>query len=150
MSSRASTTWPSSTITSSLPSPSTRASAGTVTERLRRLPCVMGLGLLAESICACVEGAEHPGQVRVVHAELLPPGGQRRGVRGLHRAEAAVTAAAVRRAQRAAAGLGYRPEAGRAVGDHHARDPGPLALDAHAVAADIGSAPVQERGDHIK
>ena len=51
----------------------------------------------------------------------------------LLRPEAAVAAAVVGRAQRAAPGLGHRPQAGRAVRHHHADVAAPLALDADAV-----------------
>src|SRR5215469_13346560 len=100
MSSRASVTCPSRTTTSSPPSPSTLASAGTVTDRPRILPWVMRFGLLAERVGVGVERAEHPGQVGMVHAELVPPGRQGGGVGCLHRPEAAVAPARERRAQR--------------------------------------------------
>src|SRR6516162_10835991 len=151
MLSLASVTWPSCTTTSRPPSPSTLARAGTVTDRPPLvLPWVMRFGLLAERGGVGVERAEHPGQVGMVDAEPLPPGRQRGGVGCLHRPEAAVAAACVRRAQRAAPGVRHRAEAGRAVRDHHAGDPGALALDAHAVPADVRPAAVQERRHHVE
>src|SRR5579875_1888844 len=141
MSSLASVTWPSSATISSPPSPSTLASPGTRT----RLPCVMRLRLLPERLRARGERPERADQVALTRAQLAPPRGQRRGVRRLGRPEAPVAAPGERRAQRAAAGLGHRAQARRAVRDHHAGDPGPLALDAHAVPADPGLAAVQVR-----
>src|SRR6516225_3710363 len=96
MSSRASVTCPSWTTTSRPPSPSTRARAGTLTDRLRGvLPWVMCFGLLAERSGVGVEGAEHPSQVGMVYAEPLPPGRQRGGVGCLHGPEAAVASTRV-------------------------------------------------------
>src|SRR5579875_1785534 len=131
MSSRACVTWPSLTTISMPPSPSTRARAGTLIPRLPRvirLPCVMGLSFLPDGLGGA-EREERPA---------------RRG------AEASVAAAAGRRAQRAAAGLGHRPEARRAVRHEHAGPPGALALDAHAVRADVRPAAGQQRRDHFE
>ena len=58
---------------------------------------------------------------------------ERRRVRRLHRPVAAVAAAVEGRAERAAAGVRHRPEAGRAVRHHHADVAPELALDADAV-----------------
>src|SRR5215470_17888233 len=139
MSSLASVTCPSCTTTSRPPSPSTLARAGTETDRPPGLlPWVMRFGLLTERGGVGVERAEHPGQVGMVYAQPLPPGRQRGGVGCLHRPEAAVASACVGRAQRAAPGVRHGAKAGRAVCDHHAGDPGPLALDAYAVPADAG------------
>src|SRR5437773_11477057 len=98
--------------------------------------CVMRLGLLAERLRARGERPERADQVALAYAQLTPLCRQRRGVRRLGRPEAAVTAPGERRAQRAAAGLRYRAEAGRPVRHHHAGVARTLALDAHAVPAD--------------
>src|SRR5450755_213150 len=155
MSSRASVTLPSRTTTSRPPSPSTRVSAPTLidwplTGWPAPLGCVMYLRLLAERTGIGVERAERAGHIGAGDTELPPPGGQARGIRGLHGAEAAVAAARARRADRPAPGLRHRAEARRAMGDHHAGDPGPLAFEADAVAGDAGLAAVQERGDHLQ
>ena len=68
----------------------------------------------------------------------------------LHRPEAAVAAAVVGRAECAAAGVRDRPEAGRAVGDHHADVAARLALEADAVRRDLRPAAVNERSDHLE
>ena len=68
----------------------------------------------------------------------------------LHRPEAAVAAAVVGGAERAAAGVGDRTEAGGAVGDHDADVAAPLALDADAVRGDRRAAVLQEGADHLE
>ena len=98
-----------------------------------------------------VEGAVDAHEVALARPRARHPRAQRRGVRRLHRPEAAVAAAVVGRAERAAAGVGDRPEARRAVRDHHADVAAPLALDADAVrAASRGRAPVEEGADHLE
>jgi hypothetical protein len=77
-------------------------------------------------------------------------GGQRRGVRGVVRTEAAVAAAVVGGAQRPAPGLGDGPEAGHPFGDRDAHGPAALALHADAVGRDPGSAALQHRGEHLE
>ena len=95
-------------------------------------PC--SLGLLPERLGVGVEGAE---DARAMSRRAMPSAraraAERSGVRRLHRPEAAVAAAVVGRAERAAAGMGDRAEAGRAVRDHHADIALQLALDADAV-----------------
>ena len=113
-------------------------------------PSVMARCLLAERLSAGGERAERADQVALARAELVPARGKRRGVRRLHRPEAAVAAPGERRAQRAAAGLRHRAEAGRPVRHHHAGVPGALALDAHAVPADPRLAAEQVRRDHLE
>ena len=75
---------------------------------------------------------------------------QRDRVRRLHRAEAAVAAAVVGRAERAAAGVGDRAEARRAVRDHDADVAAPLALHADARRRDVRPPAVEERRDHLE
>ncbi len=94
----------------------------------------------AERRRAGVEGAVHAHQVDVLGAELAMRALERRGVRRLHRPVAAVAAAVVGGADRAAAGVGDRAQAGRAVRDHHAHGAAALALDADAVRAHAGPA----------
>src|SRR5579859_3112031 len=105
------------------PSPSTRASASTLSVFVRLLAI---RACLLES--SHVEGAEDAVDGAPVHAEHVQLPGQGDGVRGLHRPEAAVAAAVVRGAERSAAGVRDRAEAGRAVGDHDADRAAPLAL----------------------
>src|SRR5215469_10909462 len=148
MSSLASVTRPFSVTISRPPSPSTRASTGTLTRVSGS--CVMDRCLLAERLRVRIERTERADQVIAARAELAPACGERRGVRRLHRPEAAVAAPVEARAQRAAAGLRHRAEAGRAVRHHHAGVAGAFALDAHAMPADPRLAAVQVRGDHLE
>src|SRR5208283_2102001 len=155
MSSRASVTLPSRTTTSRPPSPSTRVSAATLIDwPLAGWPaplgCVMSRRLLAERTGIGVERAERAGHIGAGDTELPPPGGQGRGVRGLHGAEAAVAAACAGWADCPAPGLRHRAEARRAVRHHHAGDPGPFAFEADAVPGDARLAAVQERVDHLQ
>ena len=92
---------------------------------------------------ACAEGRSRgvEGAVDAHRSSSSLPSSREAGVeRGrvgrLHRPVAAVAAAVVGGADRAAAGVRDRPEAGRAVGHHHAHGAPPLALDADAVRAD--------------
>ena len=64
--------------------------------------------------------------------------------------EAAVAAAVVRRAERAAAGLRHRAEARRAVRDHHADVAARACTRRRRCRRDRGPAAVQERGDHLE
>ncbi len=66
------------------------------------------------------------------------------------RAEAAVAAPPVGRAQRAAAGPGHRAQAGCAVRDQDARRAAGLALEAHAVPRQVRLAPQQQRGQRVQ
>src|SRR5262249_59610106 len=119
------------------PSPSTRASAAVWIVRVS--PSAIGLQSLAlfpERLPRSVEGAVDPDHVPLVHAEPLEPAREGRSVRRLHRAEAAVAAAVIARAERAAAGVGHGPEAGRALGHHHADVPRSLALDTNRMVRD--------------
>src|SRR5688572_28244191 len=139
ISSRTSSTWLSRRRTWRDPSPSTRASGP---ERSSRSAMC-----LAELRRARVEGAEQPHDVDLLQPEVVA---ERARVRRLHRPEAAEAAAVIARAQRPAARVRDGPEAGRAVGDHHADVAGPLALDADAVVADRGPSLVQERADDLE
>ncbi len=100
---------------------------------------------LPERRCVRVERAQRAHDAVVVDAERLPLLRERVDVRALHRAEAAVAAAVVRRADGAAARLRDRAEARGAVGDHHARRAACLALEAHARRRQPRRAAVQER-----
>src|SRR5204862_425094 len=81
------------------------------------------------------------------HAQLLR---ERDRVRRLHRPEAAVATTRIGRADRTAAGLGNRAEAGRTVRDGDAGRPTPLALHAHGVPGDVRVPPVKEGGHEIE
>src|SRR4051794_38053408 len=135
---RRSATSPSAIRTYIAPSPSTRASASVRIVRVRRgsARSLTRLALLTEGGGRRMERAEDAHDVDVLDAEPLEPASERPGVRRLHRPEAAVAAAVVARAQRAAAGVRDRPEARRAVGHHDAHVAAPLALDADAVRLD--------------
>src|ERR1022692_4733214 len=80
----------------------------------------MRFAFFAERLSVGVEPAEGPHQISFAHTEPAPPGAQRRGVRRFLRPKASITSAGVGRAQSAAANLGHRAEAGRALRDHHA------------------------------
>src|ERR1044072_4147815 len=115
MRSLTSSTRPSRMRTNIAPSPSARVGASVRIVRLRSV--LMRLALTAKRRGAGVEGPKHPHEVRVADAVPLQPAAERGGLRVLHRAEAAVAAAVVRRAQRAAARVRDRPEARGAVRD---------------------------------
>src|SRR5512139_3287230 len=120
MRSLTSTTLPPRTCTVRPPSPSTRARASTTIVLLRAL-VLIGITRHSEGGGPGVVGAEGPDEVGPGRPEvLLPPAPEGGGVRRLRGAEAAVAAAPVRGAERAAAGLRDGPEAGRAVGGHDA------------------------------
>src|SRR5512138_3124005 len=130
MRSLTSATRPARSWTVSPPSPAARARASTLTTRLRTF-VLIGVARGAEEGRVGVVGAEGPHQVGPALAEVgLPPGAERGGVGGLGWAEAGVAAPLVRGADGAAAGLGDRPQAGRAVGGHHADRAAALALEA--------------------
>src|SRR3954471_8100173 len=133
----ASTTLSPSSTRVSAPSPSTRASTSTLIVLL-----AMALGLLAERRRRGVERLEQPADLAARRAERDQLIGERPGARRVARAEAAVAAARVARAQRAAAVVGHRPQAWRAVRDHDADVAAQLALDAHRVMGNIGLAAV--------
>src|SRR5208337_777498 len=100
----------------------------------------MGFALFAEVFRGSVKGAECPRYFLLASPKQFPFAGMRRGVRRLHRAEAAIAAAPEGRANRTASGVRHRPEAGHAL-DHHADRAAPLALDANAVRRNRGLAP---------
>src|SRR5512134_953792 len=91
------------------PSPSTRARKSVLIVRRS----AMGVTRGAERLRGRVEGAEGAAGVASVRAELQPLARQGDRVRALHRPEAAVAASVVGRAERAAAGVRDRAEAGR-------------------------------------
>src|SRR5712692_9489533 len=109
----------------------------------------MRVSFLAECFGVGVEGAEHPPQVPIIHAQSLPLFAESARVRRFHWPEAAVTAALIGRADRAAARLRHRAEAGYSFGDHHARRAPPLAFQADAVFRRIGSPVIQQRADDL-
>src|SRR3954464_12108879 len=90
------------------PSPSTRASTSTLIV-LR----VMTFAFLLEGLGCCVERAVDPLQRGGIQAPVGQSRTQRLRIWGLLRPEAAVAAAVVGRADRAAAGMGHRPQARR-------------------------------------
>src|SRR5690242_258004 len=133
-----SSTFPSAMRTIIAPSPSTRARKSVLIVFVRR--SAIDGPRLVEGFD--VEGAEDIVDLAVAHAEEVQAPGQRRGVRCLLRSEAAVAAAVVRRADRAAACVRDRAEARRPVGDRHADGAAPLALHADALRRDVRPAAV--------
>src|SRR5262245_48604735 len=110
MRSLTSVTWSPSISTRIAPSPSTRARASvaivfTCRSAIRAHPVELG----------DVERPEHSLDALLVHAVGAQPGGERGGVRRLHRAEAPVATPVVGGAERAAARVRYRAEARRPV-----------------------------------
>ena len=65
------------------------------------------------------------------------------------RAEAAVAAAPVGRAERAAAAVDDRPQAGDALGHHHADGAAALAFQADRAGREVRLAVLQQGGDHF-
>src|SRR6186997_214775 len=102
-------------------------------------------GRVAERLGTRVEGLEDTLDAALAESELAEPRDHRRGVRRLHRAEAAVAPTVVRRTQGAAAGVGHRSETGSPVCDRDTDDPSRLALRADAGRGDSRLAAVQER-----
>src|SRR5207248_10604420 len=94
-------------------------------------------------------GPEHQGDVTLVEAQVAQPGHERGRVGRIGRAEAAVAAAPVRRAERAAAGPGDRTEARRAVRDEDTGGAARLALEAHAVRGQVRLAADQQGGEGV-
>src|SRR5919198_4163454 len=146
MRSLTSCTSPSRTRTSIAPSPSTRASTSV---RISR-SAIACLALRGERSRAGVERAVEAHDVALRQAVPRQPGAQRTGVGLLHRAEAAVAAAVVARAQRPTAGVRHRAHARRAVGDHDADVAAPLALHADAVRGDLRLALVEVGADDLQ
>src|SRR5665213_1875933 len=96
----------------------------------------MLLALVPEWLGAGVEAPEEAEDVGFGHAVDLQPVRERLRVRRVLRAEAAIAAPGVRRADGTAASLGDRPEAWRPVSNSDADSAAPFALDAHAVRRD--------------
>src|SRR5689334_3534803 len=109
----------------------------------------MPRGLLAEWLLADVERAVDSLDVTLAHAAGGELAAQRWRVRRLHRAEAAIAAAIVRRADRTASGMRDRPKAGNAA-HQYARRAAQLALDADAVGGRVWLARIQERSQHLQ
>ena len=106
--------------------------------------------LVAEGGRAGVERTEqacHLDRRDTAPAQL---GGQRRRVRGVGRAEAAVAPPVYRWAEGTAPCPGHRAEAGRPVGHQHANVPAPFTLLAHRMAGDDRSTSGQRGGEHLE
>src|SRR5664279_968547 len=93
----------------------------------------MAVGFLAELVGVGVEGTVDALQFALAHADGGKLATQGRRIRRFHRTEAAIAAAIVARAERAAAGVGDRAKTRRAVGDHDADVALQFALNADAV-----------------
>src|SRR6516225_6042443 len=97
-----------------------------------------------------VEGAKDPADIALRHTEREELACDRRGVRGLGRPEAAIAAAAIGRADRAAAGLRDGAKAGCSPGDHDANGAPQFAFMTDAVPGDRRLAPDQEGFDNLE
>src|SRR5262245_36861953 len=129
------------------PSPSTRASVST----LIVLRVLMGLALTAERLSVGIETAKGPHQVSLGDAEMpMPPGAERRRVRGLCGAKAAVAAPVVGWTEGATPRLRYRAKTGCAARHHDAHRATPLAFEAYTMGWSMGLAPVQKGTDNLK
>src|SRR5262245_26799356 len=109
----------------------------------------MRFTLPAEGRGPCVEVAVDLYQVQLPDAQAAEPRAQRNSVRRLLRPVAAVTAAIICRAKRAAAGVSHRPETGRPVRDQHADVSAQLAFHADAVRRSVRLALVEEGADYF-
>src|SRR6516165_8665005 len=94
----------------------------------------MGLALFPERLGGGVEGPEDPRDIALRHAERGESPGDSGSVRALARPEATVTAAAISRADRAAAGLRDGTQARCPMRDHDANRAAQLAFVTDAVA----------------
>src|SRR4051794_9781567 len=97
------------------------------------LLALMAVSLLAERLRPGINPPEGPRDGRLQYPHLGPLARQRSGVGSLFGAEAAEAAALIKRAERAAAGVRHRAEAGRAAGHHHTDGAARFALDTYAV-----------------
>ena len=89
------------------------------------------------STCTCGSSLPEPA-VQAWHVGLLA------------RPEAGVAGASVGRADRPAAGLGHRTEAGLPAGDQHAHVAAALALEAHRLAAQLRPSADAQRGQQLQ
>src|SRR6516162_5469628 len=92
-----------------------------------------GLALFSERLGGGVEGPEDARDIALRHAERRELPGDSGSVRTLGRPEATVTAAAISRADRAAAGLGDGTQARCSMRDHDANRAAQLAFVTDAV-----------------
>ena len=138
----------------SAPSPSTRVIASTrivrtslmLSCRLRRFsdgqPVALGSKLGGIAVEAVAQAADQRLARDADRLKLVRSGSAGSAART---AEAAVTTAIVAGADRAAAVVRHRAQAGNALGHHHAHRAAPLALQAHAVHRRARAAPGQQR-----
>src|SRR6056297_2884263 len=105
---------------------------------------VMAFAFRPEGRRVGVEGAKIPSRFRRVGPLPCEHARERRHCRSSARAVATVAASIISRADCAAASMGNRTKAGRAMRDGHADIAAPLALRAYTVAADDRIAPNQE------
>src|SRR5271166_146211 len=110
----------------------------------------MGLAFFAERLGGCVEGAKDSSDVASRHAERGKLTRYRSSVRALGRPKAAVAAAAIGRADRAAAGLGDGTEAGCSLRHHNADGASQFAFVAYTVTGDRRLAPDQKSLDDLE
>src|SRR5208283_1505702 len=104
----------------------------------------MRFALSAERLSVCVETTEGPHQVPLTHSHLTPPCAERRRVRRFFRPEASVTTPGIGGAKGSTANLRHWPEAGHAVGDHHADRAALFALHADAMRQRVRLASIQK------
>src|SRR5262249_1666738 len=111
----------------------------------------MGLALTAERLSVGIETAKGAHEVSFGDAQTtVPPGAERRRVRGLLGAKAAIVAAVVGWTERTTPRLRHRAKAGRAACYHDAHRATPLAFEAHTVGWGLGLAPVQKGTDDLE
>src|SRR5262245_8207422 len=109
----------------------------------------MRFTLPAEGRGPCVEVAVDLYQVQLPDTHAAEPRAQRNRVRRLLRPVAAVTAAIICWAKRAAAGVSHGAETGRAVRDQHAHVSAQLAFHADAVGRRVRLALIEEGADYL-
>src|SRR5208337_535441 len=107
----------------------------------------MRFALSAERLSVGVEPSEGQHQITLAHSQLTPPRAERCCVRRFFWPEASVTTARVGGTEGAAAYLGHRTEAGRALRDHYANRAALLALSANAVRRRVWLASIQKRAE---
>src|SRR5262249_52207279 len=115
------------------------------------LRVLMGLALTAEGLSGGIEAAKSAHEVGLGDSQTaVPPGAERRRVRCLLGAKAAVAAAVVGWADSPTPRLRYRAKTGRAACHHDAHCAAPLAFEAHAVGWSVRLASVQKGTDDLE
>src|SRR5262245_54686321 len=103
---------------------------------------VISLARLSKWLGIGIEAAKGTDDIRLLHAEIVPPQAQGVGVRRLLRAEPTITAPVIGGTDGATAGMSHRTKAWCAMCHHDADRPTALAFDTDAVRRRIGLTPV--------